>query len=72
MSIDPEVSDSSIDSAIKATGTKIGMPLDVSQQRDFIANSNIFISGAIKNLPFMMFFLLPFFCIPPLGSILEK
>lgn len=61
MAIDPEVSDASFDSAFKTTGIKAESVLDIRQQRDFIANSNIFISGAIKNLPFMMFFLLPFF-----------
>lgn len=59
MAIDPEVNDAEFDSAIKATG--FSSSLDIRQQRDFIANSNIFISGAIKNLPIMMFFLLPFF-----------
>lgn len=59
MAIDPEVNDTEFDSAIKATGIK--STLDIRQQRDFIANSNVFISGAIKNLPIMMFFLLPFF-----------
>lgn len=59
MAIDLEVNDTEFDSAIKATGFKSS--LDIRQQRDFIANSNIFISGAIKNLPIMMFFLLPFF-----------
>lgn len=59
MAIDPEVNDAEFDSAIKATGFKSS--LDISQQRDFVANSSIFISGAIQNLPLMMFFLLPFF-----------
>lgn len=59
MAIDPEVNDAEFDSAIKATGFK--SDLDINQQRDFVANSSIFISGAIQNLPLMMFFLLPFF-----------
>lgn len=59
MAIDPEVNDAEFDSAIKITGFK--SDLDIRQQRDFIANSSIFISGAIQNLPLMMFFLLPFF-----------
>jgi len=59
MAIDPEVNDAEFDSAIKATGIKSS--LDIRQQRDFIANSSIFISSAIQNLPLMMFFLLPFF-----------
>lgn len=61
MAIDPEVSDAEFDSAINATGIRVGSALEIRQQRDFISNSNIFISGAIKNLPIMMFFLLPFF-----------
>lgn len=60
MAIDPRVSGASFDSAFQTTGvTTIG--LDSVQKRDFIANSNQFISNSITNLPLMMFFLLPFF-----------
>ncbi len=60
MAIDTRISDKSFDSAFQKTGiTTFG--LDSVQKRDFIANSNQFISNSITNLPLMMFFLLPFF-----------
>lgn len=61
LSVDPEISDSAFDSAISKTSFDILVGLDSEQRRRFVANSSLFISSAVQNLPLMMFILLPFF-----------
>lgn len=61
LSVDPEISDSAFDSAISKTSFNILVGLDSDQRRKFVANSSLFISSAVQNLPLMMFILLPFF-----------
>ncbi|EAZ80169.1 hypothetical protein ALPR1_16109 [Algoriphagus machipongonensis] len=61
LSIDPEISDTEFDSTISKTSFDILNSLGSEQRRRFIANSGLFISSAIQNLPVMMFILLPFF-----------
>jgi hypothetical protein len=61
LAVDLEVSDSAFDSAISKTSFNIFTGLDSEQKRRFVANSGLFISSAVQNLPIMMFILLPFF-----------
>ncbi len=61
MAVDLEVSDSAFDTAISKTSFDILSRLGSEQRRKFIANSGLFISSAIQNLPIMMFFLIPVF-----------
>jgi hypothetical protein len=61
LAVDLEVSDSAFDTAISKTSFDINLGLDSYQRRRFVANSGLFISNAIQNLPIMMFIILPFF-----------
>jgi hypothetical protein len=61
LAVDLEVSDSAFDTAISKTSFNIFPVLDSEQKRRFVANSGLFISSAVQNLPIMMFILLPFF-----------
>lgn len=61
LAVDLEVSDSVFDTAISKTSFNIFTGLESGQKRKFVANSGLFISSAVQNLPIMMFIILPFF-----------
>ncbi|WP_296704516.1 DUF3667 domain-containing protein [Algoriphagus sp.] len=61
LAVDLEIPDSAFDTAISKTSFNIFPGLGSEQRRRFVANSGLFISSAIQNLPIMMFLLLPLF-----------
>lgn len=61
LAVDLEVSDSAFGTAISKTSFDLFPGLGIEQRRKFVANSGLFISNAVQNLPIMMFILLPFF-----------
>lgn len=63
MAIDPSVSDEEFEEVYAGYRYHIGTKFSTSKIRAFIANSGLFISGVARNLPIMMFFLLPFFAL---------
>ncbi|UGU18246.1 DUF3667 domain-containing protein [Sinomicrobium kalidii] len=63
MAQDPLVSDSTFAGVMKKNELKVFDFLDMKQQRNFVANSNLFMVGFARNLPVMMLFLLPFFAL---------
>ena len=61
--MDPNVSDAEFGESIENRIIHMEGFIDIRKQRFFIANSNLFISGVARNLPVMMFLLLPFFAL---------
>jgi hypothetical protein len=61
MALDPDVSDLTFGETMKSGFINLGDFISIKKQRTFVANSSLFISGVARNLPLMMFFLLPFF-----------
>lgn len=60
---DPQISDSTFYGILNATDYVLFDEVDTAIQRNFIANSNLFIISSAQNLPIMMFVLLPFFAL---------
>ncbi|MBC9794626.1 DUF3667 domain-containing protein [Sinomicrobium weinanense] len=60
---DPLVSDSSFARALENSDRSLFDFMSLKSQRNFVANSNLFMVGFARNLPIMMFFLLPFFAL---------
>ncbi|SNS63283.1 Protein of unknown function [Belliella buryatensis] len=58
---DPDVSMVEFEKTLAKASFSIGDLISPEKQRTFIANSNLFISGVARNLPLMMFLLLPVF-----------
>ncbi|MBS9522693.1 DUF3667 domain-containing protein [Litoribacter ruber] len=64
MAQDTDISDSSFYRAMETTDFNFNLPyLGITQQRKFIGNSNLYVSNSARNLPIMMFVLLPFFAL---------
>ncbi|MBD8490354.1 DUF3667 domain-containing protein [Echinicola sp. CAU 1574] len=60
---DQQISDSSFKASLQKSSFGLTNNFDIKAQRNFIANSNIYIINSARNLPIMMFFLLPFFAL---------
>ncbi|WP_200974250.1 DUF3667 domain-containing protein [Echinicola sp. 20G] len=60
---DQQISDSSFKESLQKSSFGLTNNFDRKAQRNFIANSNIYIINSARNLPIMMFFLLPFFAL---------
>ncbi|MCH7403089.1 DUF3667 domain-containing protein [Belliella kenyensis] len=58
---DSDVSMAEFEQSLQESSWGIGNIISTEKQRAFIANSNLFISGVARNLPLMMFALLPIF-----------
>ncbi|MGY6523547.1 MAG: DUF3667 domain-containing protein [Mongoliitalea sp.] len=63
LAIDPDVSDEDFQTAYAKSKFYFDFNFTTSKIRAFIANSNVFINGVARNLPVMMFFILPFFAL---------
>ncbi|GHB28116.1 hypothetical protein GCM10008106_05850 [Mongoliitalea lutea] len=63
LAIDPSVSDEEFQQAYAKSRFYFDLDFSISKIRGFIANSNVFINGVARNLPIMMFFILPFFAL---------
>ncbi len=61
--IDDEISDSSFNIILKDKAKGLHSNVGVGKIRAFIANSNVFLINALRNLPVMMFALLPLFAL---------
>ncbi|EKB49616.1 DUF3667 domain-containing protein [Cecembia lonarensis] len=61
LAMDPDISDSLFAQSLHEGFINVGDMISIKKQRSFVANSSLFISGVARNLPLMMFFLLPFF-----------
>lgn len=63
LAIDPEVDNDQFNAALQNSSFTIINRISIGKKRAFIANSSLFISGVARNLPLMMFVLLPFFAL---------
>jgi hypothetical protein len=63
LALDRTVSSEEFGKALEQSNFSIGLNLSMEQKRNFVANSNMFIAQSAKNLPLMMFALLPFFAL---------
>jgi len=64
MSQDSDLSDEQFTSALYKTSWELDfINISVQKKRKFIANSNLYITNSARNLPLMMFILLPFFAL---------
>ncbi|UJP64705.1 DUF3667 domain-containing protein [Mongoliitalea daihaiensis] len=63
LAIDPLVSDEEFEEVFINSRFHLQHNLSISKIRAFIANSSFFINGVARNLPVMMFFILPFFAL---------
>ncbi|WP_229712709.1 hypothetical protein [Marivirga lumbricoides] len=64
--IDEEVSDSAFSKILKLQPYKIvssNSSFTIQKKRSFIANSNLYLTNSLRNLPIMMFVLLPLFAL---------
>jgi hypothetical protein len=61
LSIDPEVSEEVFSATLEKSSYAFDLGLTPEKRRAFIANSNLFVSQSVKNLPLMMLVLLPVF-----------
>ncbi|GGF20074.1 DUF3667 domain-containing protein [Echinicola rosea] len=68
----PNLADSTFGTFLRKTDYMIFSELDTDLQRNFIANSNLYIINSAQNLPIMMFVLLPFFALVLLGLYIKK
>jgi hypothetical protein len=59
--IDDEITDAAFGEILDKQTVKVHSELGVGKTRTFIANSNLYLINALRNLPIMMFVLLPFF-----------
>ena len=60
---DPQISDSTFLEIFKKSPYGLESTLDLKLERNFIANSNIYVLNSARNLPIMMFLLLPIFAL---------
>lgn len=60
---DPNIDDSLFGEIFHKTNFVLFSDMDMKIQRNFIANSNLYIINSAQNLPIMMFLLLPFFAL---------
>lgn len=63
LSIDPEISEEAFTDTLEKSAYAFDLGLSAEKRRAFIANSNLFVSQSIKNLPLMMLVLLPVFAL---------
>lgn len=61
--LDTEVSDKEFGTILKKYPVQFAGPFSIEKKRDLIANSNLYLTNAIRNLPIMMFLLLPVFAL---------
>lgn len=61
--IDNEVSDSTFNTLISGQSGEFLSSFSISKKRSFVANSNLYLTNALRNLPIMMFILLPLFAL---------
>ncbi len=63
LSLDKEISNQEFATSLSQSYFHIDLPIGIEKKRNFVANSNLFIVQSAKNLPLMMFALLPFFAL---------
>ncbi len=63
LSIDPEVSVETFSDTLEKSAYAFDLGFSAEKRRAFIANSNLFVSQSVKNLPLMMLVLLPIFAL---------
>jgi hypothetical protein len=63
LSLDKDISNQEFAAFLSQSSFNLGLPIGIEKKRNFVANSNLFIVQSAKNLPLMMFVLLPFFAL---------